>query len=105
MTFLDGLLHLLVLTLHLLDQVFVVIFLLNDSGVATLVDIAIDLLAVLLVNLLKIKAESSLLLIEEFLQLLQVSAGLDLLKDTGLNILDLMIDTFEESIDSGLQSL
>lgn len=105
LTFLNCLLHLLILLLHLSDQILIVVLLLNNSRIATLLDTILNLDAILLINLFKVESKSTLLLIEQLLQLLEIGACLNLLKHTILNELDLMIDTLEEPIHSSLQSL
>ena len=64
LTFLDCILHSIILFLHSSDELLIVLFFLNDRTVASFVDIIFDLNPILFIFLLEIKSERRFLLLE-----------------------------------------
>jgi hypothetical protein len=98
LAFLYGLVHVLVVGLHLLDDRIIAILLADHTRVASFLHEAFNFLTTRLVKLLQVDAKASLLLAKELLQLSEVGTGLDLCENVLLDIFDLVVNGLEEQI-------
>lgn len=105
LSLLDRLLHVLVVVAHLTDQILVVVLLVDNGGVETFLNEAVDFESAVLVKFFEFKPKSFLLPAEKLFQLLQVGRPLNLGQDSLLNSADLGINIFKELVHGRLEGL